>query len=175
MEEIEKNKTDTGNIEELIDGLKNRQILLKPNTYKPRRAGKRYKGRRRVGVEEARAKKLAWRRQHYKGLQRTLEGSWYSMKKYYRWENSRRVAKGGKPLEFNLSLEEWKLLWQEAGMVWEGGIEIWVFRLRGRGPNKARLMRIDDEKPFTLDNCVVVWKGIVLANGRKCGHKIYKE
>ena len=167
MIETEKKEKVVGNIEDLIDGLKNKQVLLKPNKYKPRRAGKRYKGRPRLPAGEARARELARRRSHHKGLQRTLAGSWYSIMKYYRWENKRREKKGGKPLEFKLSLEDWKLMWRAAGIVGDGNREVWAFRLRGVGKDKARLMRIDDTKAFTLDNCVIMWKGVVLANGRK--------
>lgn len=158
---------EIGNIEGLVAGLKERAVLLKPNTYKPRRAGKRYKGRGRLSAGEARARLKERNRERKRKCKDNLKDSFYYLMKTYRWRNRKRLEKGTKPVEFNLSFEEYKRLWQEAGMVWEGGIRIWAFRLRGKGIGKARLMRIDEDKPFTLDNCVIVWKGIVIANGRK--------
>ena len=156
-----------GNIEQLVARLKDKQILLKPNTYKPRRAGKRYKGRSKLPAGEAQARLRKRNRELRRRCKHNLKESFYYLMKTYRWRNRKRVEAGRKPVEFKLSFEEYKRLWQEAGMVQDGNTRIWAFRLRGNGEGKARLRRIDDEKPFTLENCVVLWRGVVLANGRK--------
>lgn len=158
---------EIGNIEQLVASLKDKQVLLIPNKYKPRRAGKRYKGRGRLSPMEVAANRRAVNRRDRRAQNDRLYGSFYYLRKTYRWRNKKRLEKGNKPVEFNLSFEEYKKLWQAAGMVQEGGVRIWAFRLRGKGLGKAKLMRIDQDGPFELNNCVIVWRGIVIANGRK--------
>lgn len=158
---------EIGNIESLVASLKDRQILLVPNRYKPRRAGKRYRGRSKLSAREALERLRESRRKDRRAQNDTLKGSFYYLKKTYRWRNRKRQEKGNKPVVFNLSFEEYKALWQAAGMVQDGNRRVWAFRLRGKGLEKARLMRIDQDGPFELNNCVIMWRGLVLANGRK--------
>jgi len=86
-----------------------------------------------------------------------VSGRWRQLKKEY----ERRGQ------EWNISLSQWKWLWEEAGVAQVGEKRMLVFQLRGRGKGDARLYRINQEDGWNINNVVVLYKGEVVANGRK--------
>lgn len=151
-------------IEDIVSQLKERGTIIR----EPRRL--RRKPKERVLGEEARAdraEKRARRRAYKAQWWRSVSGSYYNLRKSYRLREKKRIAKGAKPLEFKLSLEDWKRLWEAAGTITQAdGSLMPVFKLRGRGKDSAKLWRIDDQKPWQLDNVIVLYRGRVVANGR---------
>ena len=90
---------------------------------------------------------------------RSVSGRWRQLKKEY----ERRGQK------WDISLEDWKRLWEQAGTVLVGEKRIPLFLLRGRDKEAAKVYRIDWEKGWRIDNVVVMYKGSIMANGRKLG------
>lgn len=155
------------NIDDIIQRLKDKKALLgdKPLPLKRPRKGRKA----RAGLEPYRgsAREKAKHAAYEKLVGSTVSGSWHMLSRAYRYRNKKRLEKGNKPVLFELSLEDWKKLWQAAGMIRHRGIEKAAFHARGNGPDDVRLWRIDDTKPWRLDNCIVVWQAHILANGRK--------
>ena len=153
-------KLEYDNIEQLVAQLKSKLVLATPNKYAKRRARKPPSA---LSVDRARVAK----REAKAAGTRQLREAWYYLRKTYRWRNKDRAERGLKPVVFDLPLEDWKKLWNAAGMVQDGNNRIWAFRLRGSRKGQARLMRIDQDGAFTLDNCVIVWNGTAIAVGKR--------
>jgi hypothetical protein len=125
---------------------------------KKRRAAKR--GTKASFSEEAYKAKIARDRRVYT----SPKGAWMHLRKTYK---SRARARGEES-KWLISLQEWLLLWQEAGMErLSNTASVSLFKLRSKDLAGAKVMRIDIQKPWQLDNMVVMYRGNVRANGRK--------
>jgi hypothetical protein len=123
-----------------------------------KRAAKR--GTKASFSEESYKKKVARDRRVYT----TPRGAWMHLRKTYK----SRAKKRGEESKWIISLEEWMLLWQAAGLITlSNGEKVSLFSTRGKDSNSSKVYRIDASKPWQLSNMVVIYKGIVRANGRK--------
>lgn len=155
------------NIEALVSRVKEGGVILHSRRVPLKR---RRKARERLPKEELYLGSERWRKAHaryQKRIQSTVSGSWYMLSRANRARNKDRAKRGGKQVEFQLTLEDWKKLWQAAGMITYRGVEKAAFYCRGRTNEDVKLFRIDEDKPWRLDNTIILWKGILLANGRK--------
>lgn len=119
--------------------------------------------RARKPSEDVRESRRAmWRRK-----QGTLKGKWRHLKKTMR-------QRGVVSNYVEMSYDDWVLLWRKAGAITLGdGSTILAWKARGRSkeggwgdcPEKPQLRRWDLEKPYTLANTYVQYKGYVLADG----------
>lgn len=145
-------------IDELITGIKERGAIVR-DPLRVRR--KRSKGRREGGLWKDSPKGKASLRDADRRYWRSVSGRWRQLKKEY----------GRRGKQFDITLEEWKQLWKEAGGVQIGEKWIPLFSLRGRGKEAVKVYRIDWDKGWVLDNVVIMYKGAIRANGRNLvGH-----
>lgn len=61
--------------------------------------------------------------------------------------------------------EEWTLTIEEYFLLWTN--DLWV--QRGRQPEKLCMIRDDVEKPWSMDNCLIVSRYQQLCRGKKMG------
>lgn len=167
-------KKKAENIEDIISQLKEEKALLslpKEARKRSRRSSKaraEYGGRRARGIKPWQTE--AARRAHNsyeKRKQATVGGAYELLQRSYRYRNKDKVRRGIEPVPFLLSLEDWKKLWRNAPMVRHRGVEKAAFYARGIMPEDVQLWRIDETKPWRLDNCVVMWQGRAIVNGRE--------
>lgn len=138
-----------------------RRLRRKPVTDVAREA------RRERSAQKNRAYRRAWMALE----ESTVSGSWYAMCRVYARRAKLRKAKGlstAQSGEWKLTLQDWQALWAAAGSIaLPSGKEVLAFQLRGKYAESCKIWRIEPTKPWTLDNTIVLYKGQVLANGRK--------
>lgn len=137
------------------------RIRRKPSVRnsKPVSEGGRYKGseKQRKAMLEA-----------DKRWKKTVEGSWRVTSIQYKKRKRLREAKGLTYGTWMITLPEWKALWSQAGMVVTSlGVKMLALSLRGLGPDRCQLRRIDEKGDWAIDNVIVLYKGQAIANGRK--------
>lgn len=151
---------------------------LKEEASVPKGRVTRSKPRRGKGARKYRDTYTEADREWQRAFWGTVSGTWKHLEKTYRSREKKRREAGRESSvagEWYITLEDWKALWTEAGMVVLGnGERVHAFKLRGKYKDSVKLMRIDTDKPWTLDNTIIYWRGAVLANGRKL-HKEKNE
>lgn len=152
-------------LESIISAIKKEGTIVKM-PIRLRRKAKERVSTKGMGVD--RAKKALRLRRATKRYEGTIDGNWCHMRNAYRNRNKRRLARGGKLVEWNLSLNEWRRIWKLAGIVsLPGGKTISAFQLRGSGPSDCKIYRIDENKPWEMVNVFVSYNGRCLVDGRK--------
>lgn len=164
-------------VQSLLDKLKKEGVELKEKkrsgpvaAQKRARARRKARGATRVADEDK--KRLQRDTARLRELRRydTLYGSWKMLRRAYRKE----TRDGRKHREFEISPEEWIILWLEAGNITLGdGVSVPAWKLRGRNFNKdVTLCRHSDQRGFHLDNLMVRYRGATLADGRKIKERL---
>ena len=155
-------------LQEIIGQIKEHGTLVRP----PIRVRKVKKGIQFKGLKSQKSgKKSEFNPEQYaKKMERDKEtwagvsGAWKHLRKTY----ASRARKRGNSTTWLVSLTEWWLLWQAAGTVrMRDGATHTIFSRRGSKRGDARVWRISPEKPWTLENMVIIFNGEIVANGRK--------
>jgi hypothetical protein len=91
--------------------------------------------------------------------QGTLKAQFYKLRREVKRRREKRVrANSTASWEWNLSLAEWLMMWMSCPPV-EVGVNVRVpaWTIRGRSPkHDVQLKRIDVNKPFCLDNLMII-------------------
>jgi hypothetical protein len=152
-------------LEQLVAQIKERGTIIK----EPRRL--RRKPRKDITEEARRVAKAKYKQALKRIYMASIAGTWKELRKSYRNQQKRRIESGKEPLasmEWNISLEDWKRMWEAAGTIGlPGGGRIEAFKLRGRQKGDLRVYRIDYKKSWELKNMAVIYQGRGIVDGRK--------
>lgn len=143
---------------DIVEQIKEHGTLVRPPIrVRKVKKGIQFKGLKSQYTPEQYAKKMERDKKTWAGV----SGAWKHLDKTYR----SRAKKRGEQSRWKISLEEWWLLWRKAGV--DGRTGSTLFSRRGIHKDEAKVYRIDPEGVWELSNMVVVYKGEVVANGRK--------
>lgn len=161
------------NIDDVIKRVKEGNVVIHPPSKVALEA-------RRKRSKARRSYKGMWDKEyHRRGVAKWrggLKGQWHELRKAYRKTTRDGEAKGHKPIPWNLPYEDWERLWKAAGtLILPGGREVEAIKARGKRKEDVKIYRIDRDKAFSLENCIIVWQGHILANGRKLAEEKANE
>lgn len=146
---------------DIVEQIKEKGTLVRPPIrVRKVKKGIAFKGLKSQFTPEQYARKVERDKETWAGV----SGAWKHLRKTY----ASRARKRGTETQWLVSLTEWWLLWRAAGTVrMLDGATHTIFSRRGSKRGDAKVWRISPEKPWTLENMVIIFNGEVMANGRK--------
>lgn len=154
-------------VQELLEEIKQEGVQLRSNERITSKAAQKRRREARKDKAIRRERDRAKRRLRDRRREGTLYGQWRTMRKLHR-SYARRWGDEYK-WSFELTFPEWMELWMACpNVVGPGGVKVPAWTLRGQDARKdVRMLRINPDAPWTVENTLIKQGGMILVDGRK--------